>query len=261
MKYKVLPNARVLTCADNSKQLFIDTGSEVIPVNNRLAYTDKQYFTFDGDYSKILDLDGLPLVKVSDDAIDLSTVSQVKVWNSRDGFVSVSTDALYVEVEPMLGNIAFLILNDNDAIIFSAPSTVQVEENFAFPKGTYAICAPDNFYVASIAYEYTKKIDDKYLPPMPVTINVGESLNGGATGEGTKVYIELSEKTSKQIIDAYKSGAPVIYLESATSGAKMVQIAIRADWTALNGFKGYMILNTLKMFKIQSDTLVTFEYD
>lgn len=40
MKYKVLPNARIVMARDGSKELFIDTGCEVIPLNNRLTYTE-----------------------------------------------------------------------------------------------------------------------------------------------------------------------------------------------------------------------------
>lgn len=74
MKHKILNHAKIVVAADGSKQLFVDTGTDLIPLNNRLAYsetgelqilpkTDVSFWVYDG-MDVPLAVAELPLLKI-----------------------------------------------------------------------------------------------------------------------------------------------------------------------------------------------------
>lgn len=134
--------------------------------------------TWDGDTTDAENVFDIQAVKISDEFVDLNTVSAVRV-KFFDGSVRDLSAPDFVVTEEY--GIHFLILKTNENLLcFSIPVELDAE----VPTGLYLNAAEDIYHVESVTYqtETIHPIDPKFLPG-PVLLDLtkydanGPSLN------------------------------------------------------------------------------------
>lgn len=174
MNYKILSNARILMAADGSKQLFIDTGTDVVPVNNRLAYSEF------GE-TQLLPKEDITFVPIEDEELPFA-VAELPLVDLVEGqeYTVLCGEQSYVCkcIQPytgmyFLGNLYYVVgdpeFDTGEPFVFlSSPA-----ENMSMMGVLPAVhcCIP---VCISTFGEIVHPIDKKYLPE-----GIGES--GGST--------------------------------------------------------------------------------
>lgn len=260
MSYKLVPNAKVPMSTDGTKQLFIDTGHEIVPVNNRLCYAETQRLTFDGDVTGKEAHVHLNLVKVSEEPLTFDTINQVTI-HTPNGPVVIASDML-----------TMINMGDISAVAVPAETIDPSRKGDAFAMiscatyfagmdlhpGTYVYVAGETssgeytnvtHYASCVDYTYIKKIDDKYLPAsIPIvkcvdTLGRGDAVTEPAASQ-IKAYLQQSvpavvfsyaratddsstngDLTTDMLLQGIHKGAPVYY----TVAGLIVYIADNGD--------------------------------
>lgn len=211
MPYKLLPNARVLMSTDGAKKLFIDTGSEVIPVQERLVDTQIRKIALDGSlegkevYENVFN--GVTLIKLLDECLDVSSIVSVTVrWPGDTSHEDTIEHYYDVAPQSYAPGVTCLhgINSANQHPI--APSAIVIVENPAaeVPIGTYT--AVSLCLLTEVSYEHVVKLDNKYVAGVP-TIDLA-----GIEVSEENPMVPIPEPAAYDTRNAFNLGAPMIML-------------------------------------------------
>lgn len=239
MSYKIVPNAKVLMSTDGTKQLFIDTGHEIVPVNNRLCYEEHKRLTFDGDITGRDYNNSFELVKVSDEYIDINTISSITIETPDGTLVLDRNDLLSISVGKM-GALATHegVLEEPQTFIFASTAEYMPDMNLA--PGTHVLAMTSisedgeavHAYVSAVEYATVGKIDNKFLPVGIPVIQYGTPIDTRAP---------FPEELATQIKEVFATSTPAMLLQFTACSSDSDASEAHTDLYTFGVYKGDMV--------------------
>ena len=166
------------------------------------GYTEEKKYTFDGNAEGKETINiGYNLVKVSNECIDLSKVTEVYyavpygnenlfgihiIYNESEPFALCWQERFDTDVASGVVGGSNPALPDGTPVVMVVPEDME-EDGTILAKGTYVFCDITDFgykaYISSIVTETIHPIDPKYIPAMDsITLN-------GEEGKKYKVFV------------------------------------------------------------------------
>lgn len=249
MKYTVLPNAKVVMSTDGNKNLFIDTGSGLIPIQEKTHGTEVRRLTFDGNVEGKEVHNGY--IKISDECIDPSSISSIRVFRKapyayeKDRIYTLTPDILQIFQQ---GGYCTVSAQIDEAIFMAAIVVVHVPME-GFTCGTYTH-APGStgYYATEVVYDHVSKLDSKYVSAMPV---IHMSIPEWDEASGTAL---LAEPAASEFRAAYRAGVPLVTMVGYIKEHNVVgTAAVLCSYVSFDDILGYSFQDGSSTFIIVTD--------